>query len=116
MTATTPEYATPPAYTAPTVPVTPASSTEAPTGAPPADRAPWYRRAWVLIVGAVLLALLSFGSGFIAGSAVSLFDGLFGGASRGVIDGGPGFPDGVRPGDGQLPPFPGDPRSDGTGS
>lgn len=75
------------------------------------DHTPWYRRAWVLAVGAVLLALLSFGSGFVAGTAASLFDGVLGGPGRGVVDGGPGFPDGVRPGDGDFPGIPGDPTS-----
>ena len=71
---------------------------------------PWYRRAWVLIVGAALVALLCFGSGFIAGSAASLFDGLFGGPDRTTFDG-PGFPDGVPPGDGRFPGSPGDTTS-----
>ena len=85
-----------------------------PAAAPPApvaDRAPWYRRAWVLIVGAAILALLCFGSGFIAGSAASLFDGLLGGPDRATFDGGPGFPDGVPPGDGRFPGSPDDTTS-----
>ena len=64
---------------------------------------PWYRRVWVIVVGAVLIAVLSFGSGFIAGSAASLFDGLFGGPTRGLIDGGPGFRDGVPTGRRRIP-------------
>ena len=78
---------------------------------PTADQAPWYRRAWVLIVGAAILALLSFGGGFIAGSAASLFDGLLGGPDRTTFDGGPGFPDGVPPGDGRFPGSPDDTTS-----
>lgn len=79
--------------------------------APTADRVPWYRRAWVLIAGAALLALLCFGGGFIAGSAASLFDGLLGGPDRTAFDGGPGFRDGVPPGDGRFPGSPGDTTS-----
>lgn len=98
--------------TAPTHPIPPQPIAEASaSSARPADHVPWYRRVWVLVVGAVLIAVLSFGSGFIAGNAASLFDGLFGGPTRGMIDGGPGFPDGVRPGDGDFPPAPGDTTS-----
>lgn len=119
---------TTPAATAPTVPLPPAASGVpgvfgAPgTATPPSDTAPpaepqgtpWYRRAWAIAVAAVLLAVLSFGSGFVAGNAASLFDGLIGGPGAGFD--GPRFPDGVRPGDGQLPQFPGDPTSQGDGS
>lgn len=119
---------TTPAATAPTVPLPPAvagapGAPVAPAAAtPPSDAAPsagpqgtpWYRRAWAIAVAAVLLAVLSFGSGFVAGNAASLFDGLIGGPGTGFD--GPRFPDGVRPGDGQLPQFPGDstPQSDGS--
>jgi hypothetical protein len=78
--------------------------------APSADHVPWYRRVWVLVVGVVLIAVLSFGSGFIAGSTASLFDGLLGLPTRGMFDG-PGFRDGVPPGDGEFPRAPGDSTS-----
>ena len=107
--------------TAPTQPVAPrpfepgapppAGYAGVPPNAPPADahRVPWYRRAWVLAVGAVLLALLCFASGFVAGNAASLFDGFGAGPGRGMVQDGRGFPDdGFRPGDGNLPPMPGD--------
>lgn len=114
MTATAPEYPAPgtipPAYTAPTVPVAPASAASA---ASPAEQPPWYRRAWVLAVGAVLIAVLSFASGFVAGNATALFNRL-GGPSTSID--GPRFPDGVRPGDGQLPQFPGDSTQEGDGT
>ncbi|HEU0180758.1 MAG TPA: hypothetical protein VFR16_01110 [Agromyces mariniharenae] len=97
MTATAPQYPT--AWT-------PEPSTEAP-------RTPWYRRAWVLAVSAVLIAALSFASGFVAGNATAFFNRLGG---PGMSVDGPGFPDGVRPGDGQIPQFPGDGTTDGTGS
>lgn len=114
MTATSPEYPAPgtipPAYTAPTVPVAPASAASA---ASPAQQPPWYRRAWVLAVAAVLMAVLSFASGFVAGNATALFNRLGGPGTS--IDG-PRFPDGVRPGDGQLPQFPGDATQEGDGT
>ena len=59
----------------------------------------------------LLLALLCFGGGFVAGSAASLFDGLLGGPGRATFDGGPGFPDGVPPGDGRFPGSPDDTTS-----
>lgn len=107
-----------PAATAPTEPLPPATSgvpgaSGAPATAGP-QGTPWYRRAWAIAVAAVLLAVLSFGSGFVAGNAASLFDGLIGGPGAGFD--GPRFPDGVRPGDGQLPQFPGDATSQGDGS
>jgi hypothetical protein len=75
-------------------------------GTPPEERRPWYRRAWVLAVAAVLIAVLSFGSGFIAGNAASLF-GVFGGPGTVSFDG-RGGPDGLLPGNGDRPAFPGD--------
>ena len=100
MTATAPEYPAPgysqPASTAQTAPAAPTT--------PPAAT-PWYRRAWVLAVAAVLIAVLSFASGFVAGNAAALFNRLGG---PGTSLDGPGFPDGVRPGDGHRPRFPGD--------
>src|SRR5215207_5518933 len=113
---------TPPAASAPTEPLPPAASS-APAGARPfSDTAspagpqgtPWYRRAWAIAVAAVLLAVLAFGSGFVAGNAASLFDGLIGGPGAGFD--GPRFPDGERRGDGELPQFPGDGTSQGDGS
>ncbi len=74
--------------------------------APPTEPVRWYRRAWVIVVGAVLIAVLSFGIGFVAGNAASLFDALFGGPGRGAIDERPGFPDG-GPRDGDVPGLPG---------
>jgi hypothetical protein len=101
--------------TAPTHPIPPQpfqpSADASPSRAQPAGHVPWYRRVWVIVVGAVVIAVLSFGSGFIAGNAASLFDGLFGGPTRGMIDGGPGFRDGVPPGDGEFPRAPGDSTS-----
>jgi hypothetical protein len=111
MTATAPEYATPPAYTSPTVPVT-----SVPSDAPHVEKAPWYRRAWVLAVAAVLLAVLSFGSGFIAGNAVSLFRVLSGGPGTTSFQDGPGSFDGRLP-DGSVPGGPGwqtDEQGDGS--
>jgi len=99
-----------PTHPIPPQPFQPSADASAPP-AQPADRIPWYRRVWVLVLGAVLIAVLSFGSGFIAGNAASLFDGLFGGPTRGMIDGGPGFRDGVPPGDGEFPTLPGDTTS-----
>jgi hypothetical protein len=101
--------ATAPTHPIPPQPLQPGADAPA-ASAPPSDQVPWYRRVWVLVVGAVLIAVLSFGSGFIAGSAASLFDGLLGVPTRGMIDG-PGFRDGVPPGDGELPPAPGDSTS-----
>lgn len=73
----TPAGAAPP--TATTTPVAP-------------EHTPWYRRVWVLAVGAVLLALLSFASGFVAGNAAALFNGVFGVSTGGPT--GPGWMDG----------------------
>lgn len=71
---------------------------------------PWYRRAWVLAVSAVLIAALSFASGFIAGNATAFLNRLGGPGTS--IDG-PRFPDGSVPGDGELPQVPGDSTSHG---
>jgi hypothetical protein len=113
----------PSAPTAPTEPVPPAASA-APAGpsgpAGPtvtteaAPRRPWYRHVWVPVVGALVLVLLAFGSGFVAGQATSLFrvatvasgDGpAWGDGDRGDRsgmpggrDGGPGWHDGGLPG------------------
>ena len=73
----TPAGAAPP--TATTTPVAP-------------EHTPWYRRVWVLAVGTVLLALLSFAGGFVAGNAASLFNGVFGVSTGGPT--GPGWMDG----------------------
>ena len=78
-----------------------------PAAAPPTEPVRLYRRAWVIVVGAVLIAVLSFGIGFVAGNAASLFDALFGGPGRGAIDERPGFPDGGPRGDGDVPGLPG---------
>ncbi|TYL53856.1 hypothetical protein [Agromyces mariniharenae] len=88
-------------------------TTWAPEPSTEAARTPWYRRAWVLAVSVVLIAVLAFFSGFVAGNATAFLNRL--GAPGMSVDG-PGFPDGVRPGDGQLPQFPGDGTTDGTGS
>ena len=85
----------------------PAAAGPTAPAAPPTAPVPWYRRAWVIVVGAVLIAVLSFGIGFVAGNAASLFDGLFGGPGRGAIDERPGFPDGGPRGDGDVPGLPG---------
>ena len=107
MSATAPTPPIPPRPYEPSAHAAVPNASAAP-GTPPADHVPWYRRAWVLAVGAVLLALLCFASGFVAGNAASLFDGVFGGPERGVMDGGRGFPDdGFRHGDGEFPPMPG---------
>ena len=81
--------------------------------APATEPVPWYRRAWVIVVGAVLIAGLSFGIGFVAGNAASLFDGLFGGPGRGAIDERPGFPDGGPRGDDDFPGLPGGSTQEG---
>ncbi|GGI46275.1 hypothetical protein GCM10010932_13780 [Agromyces flavus] len=72
-----------------------------PTGAgavPPAAATPrepqrtsWYRRAWVLAIGALILALLCFASGFVAGNAAALFNGIAGVPAGGPT--GPGWMD-----------------------
>lgn len=82
----TPAGAAPP--TATTTPVAP-------------EHTPWYRRVWVLAVGAVLLALLSFAGGFVAGNAAALFNGVFGVSTGGPT--GPGWMDGDGDGDGFGP-------------
>jgi hypothetical protein len=92
----------------------PAASGPSTQVAPPTEPVPWYRRAWVIVVAAVLIAVLSFGIGFIAGNAASLFGGLFGGPGRGAIDERPGFPDdGPRGGDGDFPGLPGGSSQEG---
>ena len=80
------------------------TTTEA-AATPPAtpERTPWYRRVWVLAVGAVLLALLSFAGGFVAGNAAALFNGVFGVPAGGPS--GPGWMD--DDGDGFGPGRPG---------
>ncbi|WP_448811483.1 hypothetical protein [Agromyces bauzanensis] len=101
MTATTPD-ATPPKFTPATAPTTPAAPTASTSASvePPAETTPWYRRAWVLAVGAVLIAVLSFGSGFVTGNVTSAFRGLFGGPGTGIVEHGPDFPGGPQFGDG----------------
>ena len=111
MSATAPTRTIPPRPFEPSAVAPSAVTGPAAQPASGADRAPWYRRVWVLIVGAAILALLCFGSGFIAGSAASLFDGLLGGPDRTMFDGGPGFPDGGPPGDGRFPGSPDDTTS-----
>ena len=116
MSATAPTQPIPPRPSEPGADASgPAGAASVADAAQPAPGAgagqPWDRRAWVLIVGSALLALLCFGSGFIAGSAASLFDGLLGGPDRATFDGGPGFPDGVPPGDGRFPGSPDDTTS-----
>ena len=91
----------------------PAAAGPTAPAAPPTEPVPWYRRVWVIVVGAVLIAVLSFGIGFVAGNAASLFDGLFGGPGRGAIDERPGFPDGGPRGDGDFPGLPGGSTQDG---
>lgn len=130
MTSTTPAAATAPippaADTHPPLfhpaPGTPAGAAPPAAWNPPAPRegAPWYRRAWVLAIGAVLLALLSFAGGFVAGNAAALFSGVVGVSDDGPT--GPGRMDGDRrdgPGFGGRDGFPGrgggDP-TDGTTS
>lgn len=112
MTSTTPAAAT--------APIPPAADTHPPLFHAPREGAPWYRRAWVLAIGAVLLALLSFAGGFVAGNAAALFSGVVGVSDDGPT--GPGRMDGDRrdgPGFGGRDGFPGrgggDP-TDGTTS
>ena len=121
----------PSAPTAPTEPLPPAAS---PAAAPPsvataadaAPRRPWYRHVWVPVVGALVLVLLAFGSGFVAGQATSLFrvatvasgDGPpWGDADErgpGWRDGGPGEHGGGMPGQPGQPGMPGQRGGDDT--
>lgn len=98
MTATTPDAA-PPKFTA-AEPTAPGGAPVAASAAPTAETAPWYRRVWVLAVGAVLIAVLSFGSGFVAGNVASAFRGLLGGPGTGLVGHGPALPGGPQFGDG----------------
>jgi len=45
----------------------------APAKTTEARHRPWYRHVWVPVVGALVLAFLAFGSGFVAGQGTSLF-------------------------------------------
>ncbi|WP_353826397.1 hypothetical protein [Agromyces sp. SYSU T0242] len=80
----------------------PAEGTPPGSSGPRADErdTPWYRRAWVLAVGALVIALVFFGAGFAAGNAVSLVNGVVGvrlgdGLAPGPLDGRDGAgPDG----------------------
>lgn len=106
MTTTTPAAADQPPLFHP-APTTPAGATP-PTGSTPTvapERTPWYRRVWVLAVGAVLLALLSFAGGFVAGNAAALFNGVFGVSTGGPT--GPGWMDDDGDGFGPGPGRPG---------
>ena len=117
MSATAPTHPTPPQPFRPDDPSVagagPAAAGPTASTAPPTAPVPWYRRAWVIVVGAALIAVLSFGIGFVAGNAASLFDGLFGGPGRGAIDERPGFPDGGPRGDGDFPGLPGGSTQEG---
>jgi hypothetical protein len=117
----------PSAPTAPTEPVPPAASaaTAGPAGpaatTEAAPRRPWYRHVWVPVVGALVLVLLAFGSGFVAGQASSLFRVAAVASSDGppwgdADDRGPGWRDG-GPGqhDGGMPGQPGMPGQRGGG-
>lgn len=101
----------PPTPTGPTEPVPPAASAAPATPAgPPAGetatgpRRPWYRHVWVPVAGALVLVLLAFGSGFVAGQGAAVFGALTASADdgpgsgeghvRGHSDGGPGSRDG----------------------
>ena len=76
-----------------------AGTVTAPATAP--ARAPWYRRGWVLGVGAAVLALLAFTSGFVAGTATNLVNSFATQTAFGDHDGdGDGF---GRPGPGAFP-------------
>lgn len=134
MTSTTPAASTAPTQPLPPAPDdahpplfhpapgTPAGAARPVASNPPAPRdgTPWYRRAWVLALGAVLLALLSFAGGFVAGNAAALFNGVVGVSDDGPA--GPGWMDGDRPGGpgfGDRDGFPGqddDATTDGTTS
>ncbi|WP_395245325.1 hypothetical protein ACGGZK_05835 [Agromyces sp. MMS24-K17] len=83
----------PAAYAAPRPPASPAPAIAA-------ERPlPWYRRTWVIIVGAVTAGVLLFGAGMAAGAILS---GL---ARPSIGQFGPSdFPDGGFPGDGNGPP------------
>ena len=107
--------ATAPTDRIPPQPFQPSADASAPS-ARTADHVPWYRRVWVLAVAAVLLAVLSFGSGFIAGNAASLFRVLVGGPGTTSFQDGPGSFDGRLP-DGSVPGGPGwqtDEQGDGS--
>lgn len=98
-----PQPATP---TGPTEPVAPAASA-APT--PPAPAGPtaavadtppprrhWYRHVWVPVAGALVLAMLAFGSGFVAGQGASVLGALTASVDDGSGEGrGPGHGDGI---------------------
>lgn len=101
---TEPRPSTPAASTAATAPA--ASVTDA---APP--RRPWYRHVWVPVAGALVLVLLAFGSGVVAGQAMTWF-GVATAASD--DDGMPGWRDGGPGHDDRGPGLPG-PRHDGDG-
>lgn len=93
MTTTTPAANEQPPlfHPAPGTPASAAPPTATTTPVAP-EHTPWYRRVWVLAVGAVLLALLSFAGGFVAGNAAALFNGVFGVSTGGPT--GPGWMDG----------------------
>lgn len=57
----------------------------------PAPRRPWYRHVWVPVAGALLLVMLAFGSGFVAGQGASVFGAL-------TADDGPRAAEGRGPG------------------
>ncbi|MBM7506141.1 hypothetical protein ACFPER_03415 [Agromyces aurantiacus] len=103
MTTTTPPAANPPLFHP--APGTPAGDTPTAALPPAAARTPWYRRAWVLAIAAVILALLSFAGGFVAGNAAALFNGVLGVPAGGATP--PGWSDGDLDGDGFGPGRPG---------
>ncbi|GAA1055744.1 hypothetical protein GCM10017608_30840 [Agromyces luteolus] len=125
-----PASQTPPAAQTPPL-FHPASPAEPAAGAPPAhdgpaavvEPTPWYRRVWVVVVGALVAALVFFGAGFVAGNAAALFNGVVG-VQTGV-PAGPGFggdrdgdgfaPGGGRPGFGEPGERPGFEDQDGDG-
>lgn len=100
---TEPNESRPMPPTAPTEPVAPAASASNAATTETAPRRPWYRHVWVPVVGALVLVLLAFGSGFVAGQASSLFrvatvasgDGpAWGDGDQGERSGMPGWRDG----------------------